>query len=121
MRATIPAALEVNAMPVIAEQGASYKYFHHGSGYTSGFSTTHDHQVIPGDFSIHTGLSRIVATTDGPVGAAIGIMRVGNQDFGPDPANWPPQVYGQKIGFWTVAYWVNKGDMTTSEFFQIWA
>jgi hypothetical protein len=106
-------------MPVVAERGFFFNFFHHGSGYATGPIETIDHNVIPGDFSIHVGLSRVQATVSGPVGAAIGIMRFGNEDFGPDPANWKPMGYG-RTGFWTVATQITKGDMTAWEFVQVW-
>ena len=106
-------------MPVIAEQGISFKWVHHGTGYATGPIQTHEHHVIPGNFSIHVGLSRVQATTGGPLGAAVGIMTFGDQDFGPDPANWPPTVYGTAES-WTLAMQVTKGEMSVWEFFQIW-
>ena len=111
-------------MPVVGEKAFVFTASHRGSGYSTGTTWTRDHMVIPvrgaGFFSIHTGLSHVQATTDGPFGASIGVMRFGNTDFGPDPANWPPLISGN-VGFWTIAWQVNKGDMTGWEFFQIFS
>jgi hypothetical protein len=107
-------------MPVVAEQGFFYKWSHRGTGYATGPTHTVEHNVLPGWLSIHVGLSRIQATTGGPLGAAVGIMQFGDKDFGPDPANWETAQYGT-VGSWTIAAQVTKGDMSAWEFFQVWA
>ena len=106
-------------MGVIAEQGFEFKLSHRGSGYSVGPIETIDHNVVPGFFSVHVGLSRVQATTSGPLGAAVGIMKFGNEDFGSDPANWRTAAYG-RVGSWTVAAQVIKGDLSAWEFFQVW-
>jgi hypothetical protein len=107
-------------MPVVSENGFFFKKSHRGTGYATGPAETIDHLVAPGFFSIHVGLSRVQATTDGPLGAAVGIMIFGGEDFGPDPANWETARYG-KVGAWTTAAQVTKGDLTAWEFVQVWA
>lgn len=106
-------------MPVVAEQGFEFRLFHHGSGYSVGPVETIHHDVVPGFFSVHVGLSRVQATTQGPFGAAVGIMLFGNNDFGSDPANWPNTQYG-RVGSWTLAAQVIKGEMSAWGFFQVW-
>jgi hypothetical protein len=88
-------------------------------GFMVGPIETIDHNVLPGFFSVHVGLSRVQATRSGPFGAAVGIMKFGNEDFGSDPANWPAVSYG-RVGSWTVAAQVIKGEMSAWEFFQAW-
>ena len=107
-------------MPVVAENGFFFNLSHPGTGYSTGPIETIDHHIIPGDLSIHVGLSRVQASTRGPLGAAVGIMIFGNEDFGPDPGNWRTAMYG-RVGSWTTAGQVNKGDMSAWEFFQVWA
>ena len=53
-------------------------------------------------------------------GAAVGIMKFGNEDFGPDPANWETAKYGT-VGNWMTAAQVTKGDLSAWEFVQVWA
>jgi hypothetical protein len=101
-----------------AENGFFFNLSHRGTGYTIGYAQTIEHHVIPGQLAIHVGLSRVQATQDGPVGAAVGIMVLGAQDFGPDPANWQTAAFGT-ISFWITAGWVNKGDMSGWEFFDV--
>jgi hypothetical protein len=112
-------AWEDIAMPVVAEHGFFFNLSHRGSGYSSGPTVTIDHNVIPGFFSVHVGLSRVQATVNGPFGAAVGIMKFGNEDLGPDSANWQTARYGT-VESWTVAAQVTKGDMSAWEFFQVW-
>jgi hypothetical protein len=100
-------------MPVVAEKGFHFVLSHRGTGYATGPILTVDHNVIPGSFSVHVGLARVQATTGGPLGAAIGIMKFGNEDLGPDSANWGTSKYGN-VGSW-------EGDMSAWEFFQVWA
>jgi hypothetical protein len=107
-------------MPVVAENGFFFKLSHYGGGYTSGPTETIDHNIIPASVSVHVGLSRIQATNLGPLGAAVGIMQFGREDFGPNPADWSTMAYG-KVGHWTTAGQVAKGEMTAWEFFQVWA
>ena len=107
-------------MAVVGERGFWWKWYHHGGGYSSGPTETIEHNVIPGDFSVHVGISRVQPTTRGPFGAVIGIMQFGPQDFGANPEDWPPVAYGT-VGSWTIASQVTKGDMTVWEFFQIWS
>src|SRR2546428_13916478 len=107
-------------MPVVAEHGFFFKRSHRGTGYATGPTETIEHHVIPGSFSIHVGLSRVQATTDGPLGAAVGIMKFGNEDFGPDPANWETAKYGT-VGNWMTAAQVTKGDLSAWEVVQVWA
>ena len=61
-------------MPVVAEHGFFFKRSHRGTGYATGPTETIEHHVIPGSFSIHVGLSRVQATTDGPLGAAVPVL-----------------------------------------------
>jgi hypothetical protein len=107
-------------MPVVSEKGFFFKLSHRGTGYATGPTVTIDHLVIPGSFSVHVGLSRVQATTDGPLGAAVGIMIFGNEDFGPNPGDWETARYGV-VGNWTTAGQVTKGDMSAWEFVQVWA
>lgn len=108
---------------IVNESGFNYRWFHHGSGYATGPVFSVDHMVVPsrsGGLSVHTGLSRIQATNEGPLGAAIGIMKFGTLDFGTDPTFWPAQMLGN-IGFWTTAFQVTKGEMTVWELVQVYA
>ena len=107
-------------MPVVAEKGFAFNLSHSGGGYSVGPTFTIEHSVIPGFFSVHVGLSRIQATVSGPLGAAVGIMKFGNEDFGPNSANWRTASYGT-VATWTVAGQVIKGEMSAWEFFQVWA
>ena len=107
-------------MPVVSEYGFFFKLRHHGSGYTSGPTETIEHRIIPKFVSVHVGLSMVQATNLGPLGAAVGIMQFGNEDFGPNPADWAPIAYGN-VGGWTTAGQVAKGEMTGWEFYQGWA
>src|SRR6185503_4796961 len=86
---------EVYAMPVVAESGFFFNLSHRGTGYSTGPTVTIDHNVAPGGFSVHVGLSRVQATTGGPLGAAVGIMKFGDEDFGLDPASWRTAAYGR--------------------------
>ncbi|SRR5713101_1304166 len=107
-------------MPVVAEQGFFFNLSDYRGGYWSGPTVTIDHHVIPGSFSVHVGLSRVQATVYGPLGAAVGIMKFGNEDFGPNPGDWRTAAYGN-VGTWTTAGQVAKGEMSAWEFFQVWA
>jgi hypothetical protein len=106
-------------MPVVSETGFTMNLSHRGTGFATGPTRTFVHNVIPGFFSIHTGLSLIQATTGGPLGAAVGIMKFGAQDFGPNPNQWRNTVYGT-VGTWTFAGQVTKGDLSGWEFIQVW-
>lgn len=106
-------------MPVpISEQGFEANISHHGTGYTGGFTVTHDHFVATTFLVIHTGMSQLQATTGGPVGAAIGIVGIGSTDLN-NPSTWLTAFYG-RISQFTVAAWVNKGDLRAWWFFQVW-
>lgn len=106
-------------MPVVAEQGFFFHFGNNDDGYSAGTTETVEHHTIPGFISVHVGLSRIQAHTNGPVGAAVGIMQFGDQYFGNDPANWQTAAYGN-VGMWTTAGWVVRGDFSGWEFFQVW-
>src|SRR5690349_8165638 len=110
-------------MTVINESTFNYRFYHHGSGYSTGPVMSTDHMVVPsrtGGISVHTAISRVQATNEGPFGAAIGLMKFGTVDFGINPADWRPQMSGN-VGFWTTAFQVTKGEMTVWEFIQIYA
>lgn len=106
-------------MPVVAERGFHFRLSHRGKGYATGPLLTVDHNVLAGFVSVHVGLAQVQATTGGPLGAAIGIMKFGNEDLGLDPANWGTSKYGN-VSSWTIAMQVTKGDMSAWEFFQAW-
>ena len=106
-------------MPVADEFGGKYTLWHRGGGSTVGPVLTNDHYVVPGWISVHVGLTRIQATQDGPVGAAIGIVEFANKTFGPNPENWETAQYG-RTSYWMVAMQVIKGDMSAFEFAQFW-
>jgi hypothetical protein len=106
-------------MPITRVFGYSDRWWHRGSGYSTGPTETRVHNIIPAFVTLHTGLSQVQATTSGPLGAATGIMRFGDRDFGPDPANWPAIMSG-RVGSFTVATQVTKGDMTVWRYFHIW-
>jgi hypothetical protein len=106
-------------MPIVSVSAFSDRWFHHGSGYSTGPTHTTDHDIAGANISLHTVLSQVQATTDGPLGAAIGIMSFGDADFGADPAGWPPFWFGF-AGTFTVAMQVTKGDMTVCHFFHVW-
>jgi hypothetical protein len=108
-------------MPVIAESGFFFKMSHRGKDFETGPTFTIDHNVaVTGSLSIHVGLSLVQATTGGPLSAAVGIMKFGDEDLGPDPFNWATARYG-RIGSWTTAAHVTKGDLLAWEFVQVWA
>jgi hypothetical protein len=106
-------------MAIVSVFAFSDTWSHRGSGYSTGPTHTADHEIIGANISLHTVLSRVQATTDGPLGAAIGIMSFGDADFGTDPAGWPPFQFGF-VGTFTVAMQVTKGDMTVCHFFHVW-
>ena len=106
-------------MKVIGEQGFFFKASHRGTGYATGPMSTIEHNVVPGFFAVHVGLSLVQATTGGPLGAAVGIMKFGNEDFGLDPVNWAVLKFGT-VGSWTTAAQVTKGDLSAWEFVQAW-
>jgi len=95
------------------------RWFHHGTGYSTGPTNTTDHEISPATISLHTVLSQVQATNDGPLGAAIGVMSFGDADFGADPAGWPPFAFGL-VGRFTVASQVTKGEMTVCHYFHVW-
>jgi hypothetical protein len=107
-------------MPVVSEKGFNISLHHHGTGYATGPTRTIEHNVVPGGLSIHTGLSLIQASTDGPLGAAVGIMKFGTKDYGPNPKDWQNTVYGTS-GHWIFAGQVTKGDLIGWELIQVWA
>ena len=107
-------------MPPVAEQGFFFHLSHYGSGYTTGPTETIEHNVVPGFMAVHVGLCRVQASNRGPLGAAVGVMVFGNQDFGPNPEDWRPAAYGV-TGHWITAGQVAKGELTGWEFFQVWA
>src|SRR6266403_1911990 len=99
-------------MPVVAENGFFFHLSHRGTGYSTGATETIEHNIAAtgiSGISVHVGISRVQATTGGPLGAAVGVMIFGGEDFGPDPANWRTAAYGNP-GTWTVAGQVTKGD-----------
>ena len=110
-----------------AEFQHSFTWFHHSSAsYTGGFTTSVDFNLIPGDLSVHTGLSRVAAASDRPLAAAVGIV-----EFEPvgerrvtfnlnDAGSWVPQLFA-KTGFFTVGFYVVRADMTCWVFFQSWS
>ena len=106
-------------MPVADEFGVKYTLWHHGGGYSTGPVLTHDHYVVPGWISVHVGLTRVQATQDGPLGAAIGIAEFGNNKFGPNSVDWETAQYG-RTSYWMIAMQVTKGDMSGFEFAQFW-
>lgn len=106
-------------MPVVSEKGFTMNLSHRGTGYATGPTRTFEHNVVPGGLSIHCGLSLIQATTSGPLAAAVGIMKFGNEDYGPNPGQWRNTVYGN-AGHWVFAGQVTKGDLSGWEFIQIW-
>jgi hypothetical protein len=109
-------------MSIVAEQTFFFRLSHRGTGYATGPIMTIDHMVIPvrspGFISVHVGLSRVQATSDGPLGAAAGVMRFGNREFGLGATFWRPVISGN-AGSWTTAFQVSKGDMTAWESFQV--
>ena len=107
-------------MPIVQEKGFFFKLSHRGTGYATGPTETIEHNVRPGSFSILVGLSRVQATTGGPLGAAVGIMTFGNKDFGPNPGDWETAQFGV-VGSWTTAAQVSKGDLSAWELLQVWA
>ena len=106
-------------MTIVGITAFSERWFHRGSGYSTGPVETREHNIIPAFITAHVGLSQVQATTDGPLGAATGIMLFGDTDFGTDPANWPAIMFGV-VGSFTVATQVTKGDMTVWRFFHVW-
>jgi hypothetical protein len=106
-------------MTIVSVYAFSYRWSHRGSGYSTGPTHTIDHLIAPATISLHAGLSQVQATTDGPLGASIGIMSFGEADYGPDPGGWPPFQMGL-VGSFTVGMQVTKGDMTVCYFFHVW-
>src|SRR6476646_3071891 len=106
------------AMPINSVFLRNERWFHFGSdpafGFGSDYSTgprhTTEFEIIQATVSVHTAISAVQATTLGPVGAAIGIMKIGDADFGPSPADWPAQIFG-KTGSFTTATQVTRGEM----------
>lgn len=110
----------------VAESGHSFWWFHHSdAAYTGGFTQSVDFNLIAGDLSVHTGLSRIQATRSGPLGAAVGIVEFDPIDGPPvtfnlnDAESWIPQLYA-RTGSFTVGFFVARGNMTCWVFFQVW-
>ena len=110
----------------IAEFHAFFTWFHHSSAsYTGGFTTSVDFNLLPGDLTVHTGLSRVVAASDRPLAAAVGIVEFQPAGGRPvtfnldDAGSWIPQ-FGARTGFFTVGFYVVRADMTCWVFFQAW-
>jgi hypothetical protein len=106
-------------MPVVAERGFFFQVSNREGGYAIGTTLTIDHEIVPAFVSVHVGLSRVQATTLGPVGAAVGVMNFNGQDFGPDPGTWQTAAYGRAT-VWTTAAQAIRGDIAAWEFFQVW-
>jgi hypothetical protein len=110
----------------VAEFGSAFWWFHGSSArYTGGLTRTVDFNLIPGDLSVHTGLSRVQGTTSGPPGAGVGIVEftpVGGPTVSFDPGDaesWIPHLYA-KTGSFTVGFSVVRARMTCWVFFQVW-
>ena len=110
----------------VGERGQGFKWFHHSSSaYTGGLTKSIDFNLIPGDLSAHTGLSRIQAITTRPFAAAVGFIAWEPVNGDPvmlnalDSSTWAPQVYA-KMGSFTLGCHVARGDMTCWLFFQMW-
>jgi hypothetical protein len=110
----------------VREFGRSFRWFHRSrAAYTGGLTRSVDFILLPGELSVHTGLSAVQATTSGPLAAAVGLVevqRVGGPTVSAnlqDPASWMPQAWGRLAGF-TVGFHVARGDMSCWVFFQAW-
>jgi hypothetical protein len=107
-------------MPIDRVFFRNQRWFHFGTGYSTGPVNTADFNIIPGFISVHTSISALQATTGGPLGAAIGIMKFGGTDFGPNPADWQGHAAGT-VGSFTTATQVTKGEMNVSTHFHVWS
>lgn len=107
-------------MPIVnLGEAWSWRRSHRGTGYSTGPIETFEHNFITAFVTAHVGISQVQATTQGPVGAAVGIKNFGPTDFGGDPANWPAVMFGTVSSF-TVGSQVTKGDMTVWRYFHVW-
>jgi hypothetical protein len=106
-------------MPIVRVFMRNERWVHHGTGYSSGPVRTFTFNIVPGTISVHTAISAIQATTGGPLGAATGIIAFGGTTFGPNPADWPAQAAG-RVGTFTTATQVTKGEMNVSTHFHVW-
>ena len=106
-------------MPIGSIFFRNERWFHHGEDFSTGPTHTTEFNLIPAFVSVHTALSAVQASEDGPLGAAIGIMEFGTKNFGSLPADWQPQMAG-RTGFFSVATQVTKGEMSVATHFHVW-
>ncbi len=109
----------------IAEYGRSARLNHSDpASYSSGFTHTVDVSLPNSRVNIHAGISATQANTQGPHGAACGVMRFRRPngqviDFGPNSDNWRPLVYDD-ANLFTLGYWCLRGSMQGWMFAQVW-
>ncbi len=114
-------------MSIQSENGFGFIASHSASGYTSGFTVSHDFFVIPGFLVVHVGLSRFQGTHDGPGGATIGVSELTFIDddgaqvtrVHANPEDWEESVYRTMSAF-TVSANVVRGTMRGWAIVQHW-